>query len=145
MVNTIGINMSRVFIVNEPLKTNHGTGEKGRAIDLRPAQLFGELVFLSPAGEPPLDPDGWLPRMRELLSTFKFGEDYLLPVGHPSLIVAAAAILGCFIGSEASLCILVWQGRGAGYVVNRLPLFPPPENQLKDPTPKSQGEYDEKV
>lgn len=92
--------MSKVFVVNEPLKSREG--ERGRAIDLRPAQKYGELVFLSPAGEPPLDPEGWLPRMQELLRDF-CDDDFILPVGHPALIVAAASIIGMRAMSLAPL------------------------------------------
>lgn len=144
--------MRRVFVVNEPLKLSR-VGEWGRAIDLRPAQSFGELVFLAPPGEPPLDPAAWLPRMRELLFTFT-PDDYLLPVGHPSLIVAAAAILGGLaslrvVGKTGAavwpgmdevlveISVLVWRGREAGYAPITLPLFPTKENHRILATPQS--------
>lgn len=129
---------AKVYIVNEPLKTNHA-GEKARAIDLRPAQAFGELVFLSPAGEPPLDPSAWLPKMREMLQLFDMKNDYLLPVGHPALLVAAAAIIGydnampehgMQVGPlHETLSVLVWCGKPTGYAPVRLPLFIHPATQ----------------
>jgi hypothetical protein len=123
--------MPKVFVVNEPLKRIPGSSAYGRAIDLRPAEVFGELVYLAPAGEPPLDPFGWWPEMAKKLLDFNPAEDFLLPVGHPALITAAASIIGAYCGTTQKYCIniLVWRGRELGYVACQIPLLPNPEPQ----------------
>lgn len=113
--------MKRVFVVNEPLKRDP-SGEFGRAIDLRPAEEYGNLVFLSDAGEPPHDPTAWLPRMIALISTFNADNDYLLPVGHPAMIAAASALIGRMT-KACHINVLLWRGTEIGYRVSAIPLF----------------------
>jgi len=143
--------LPKVFVVNEPLKRIPGSAEYGRAIDLRPAEPFGELIFLSAAGEPPLDPQGWWPEMAKRLLDFNPDEDFLLPIGHPALIAAAASIIGGYdvagvFGPSAcdNLNVLVWRGRELGYAACKIPLFPA-SNHLTHPTEPGELAYDEKI
>lgn len=108
----------RVFVVNEPLLR---TGS--RAIDVRPAGEFGELRFIFPPGQPPFDTslvEGILER--ELRD---FGrDDYLVPVGHLALIVAASAVAARRAGGTLNL--LLWDNRDFVYRPVRLALWSEP-------------------
>lgn len=98
----------RVFVVNEPAKR-----DGSKTIDLSPACEHGELVFLSPAGDVPMDLEPAVERMTRLLSTFT-GHDFLLPVGHPMMIALAGAIAARASGGR--LCMLIWKGGLGRYV-----------------------------
>lgn len=79
--------MPRVFVVNEPLKRDGASGEFARKYDLAPAREFGELVHMSVSGDPA---EGWEEDMRRVAAGYSDG-DYLLPIGRPDMIAAAAA------------------------------------------------------
>lgn len=100
--------MSRVFVVNEPAKR-----DGSRTMDLTPATEFGELVFLAPAGDVPLDLRPSVEMLREGLASFT-AEDYLLPVGHPMLIAAAGALAAQASGGRVRM--LLWRGGLGRYV-----------------------------
>lgn len=94
-----------VFVVNEPLQRDPGSGEMTRKIDLRPAEEYGELVFLSAPGNPPRDPSFSVRLMRERLQSARPG-DYLLLVGHPLLICIAGALIPDAL--KRRLGVLLW-------------------------------------
>lgn len=98
--------MSRVFVVNEPLRRH--AGEWVRIYDLRTAGRFGELVFLT-SGQIPTDPAPTVKKLARGLASFT-QEDYLLLIGHPNAIAWATAIAT----RKAGGCVrtLVWTGRG---------------------------------
>ena len=98
----------RVFVVNEPAKK-----DGGRTMDLSPACEHGELVFLSPAGDLPMDLAPTAERMARLLATFT-ADDLLLPVGHPMLIAMAGALASRASGGR--LRMLLWRGGLGRYV-----------------------------
>lgn len=107
----------RVFVPYEPLKKSPG-GDFGRAIDLRPAAEFGDLVFiLPPFSAVPLDPEAMLPAIREQLRDFG-PNDYLLPVGAPHVIGWCTAIAA---RASRTVTMLVW-GRETGYTPIRADL-----------------------
>lgn len=104
--------MSRVFVVNEPTEPDPDTGLRRRKLDLTPATAFGDLVFLTPPGNPPLDPEAILPNMREKLRDF-CEDDYLLLVGHPTLIAWASILAARANGGRIQT--LIWRGRSSSY------------------------------
>lgn len=98
--------MSRVFVVNEPLKWDEASQSQVKAIDLSPAVIHGELIFLLPAGRLPMDPTPTLVSLRRGLADFK-SDDYLLLVGDPRAIAWAAAIAAD--QTDGQLQLLHWQ------------------------------------
>ena len=82
----------RVFIVNEPMRRNRDSGEMERGVDVRPAEVHGELVFLLPPGAPPRDPMAMIDALTRGLATFRPG-DFLLPVGDLIACMVAASIV----------------------------------------------------
>lgn len=101
--------MRRVLVVNEP------TGARGteRRIDLTPALQYGELIFLTPAGQPPADLGPLIGNLAQQLSGFDAEQDSILPVGHPALIGAVYALLG--LSGHRHIRTLVWVRRLSAY------------------------------
>lgn len=91
--------MSRVFVVQEPLKK----GDEGKVkprIDLSPAAEFGELVMLlNWADVRKLSRDELVWKLRRGLKSFD-ASDYLLMVGSPSAMWAAGAIASEMTGGR---------------------------------------------
>lgn len=106
----------RVFVINEPLRR----GDEGRLIDLAPAERFGPLVHVLPAGRPPSDHEGVVARIRDRLADFS-PSDYLLPIGQPYAIGWAFAIAARNSGGR--LRTLMWDGRVGAYSVAEVELF----------------------
>jgi len=118
----------RVFVVNEPMRYNPNDGH--RSIDLSPAYEFGDLVFLSPPGNPPLDPDYITQRMRELLVDFT-SNDFLLPIGHPVLIGWATALAAQRAGGRIKM--LHWLRQYLRYTVIEAILWIPEQESRDEP------------
>lgn len=84
---------SRVFIPQYPMHWRRNGHPPGRLVDLTPAQDYGEITVLLP-GKPELVPAKVLPLLHEGLKTFDPKKDYIVPVGHPVLIMWTALVLG---------------------------------------------------
>lgn len=110
--------MNKVFVVNEPLTFSNGVYGANKTLDLSPAKRFGKLVYCVPAGNPPDDPSLWHPQLRQALKNFH-ADDYLLPVGHPALLVASGALL--YAQGLQKINLLKWR-RNRGYEVICLPV-----------------------
>lgn len=80
---------AKVYIVCEPKRRI--AGEAVRSVDLTPAASWGEPIILLQNSQSSLDPSATIELLEERLA--KFGEDdYLVPVGDPVLMCAAATI-----------------------------------------------------
>lgn len=102
----------RVFVINEPLRRCPQTNTLQRTIDLTPAEEWGELIFLLPAGNGPTDPDPTIETLLHKLKDFQ-PTDFLLPVGHPLYIGWAAAIAAQ--NTDGALQMLVWEKSRSAY------------------------------
>lgn len=98
--------MPRVFVPHEPTKLGADGFSRERTIDLSPAVDYGELTFVVPGGEIPLDPVAVLPAIRTVMRGFT-SKDYLLPVGHPAVIAWCA--IEAVRATGGPLNMLVWQ------------------------------------
>ena len=80
--------MSRVFAVQQPTGRDRDTGKIRDTMDLSPAALFGEILFVLREWENPFSNiQATLEEIRRVLDVDQFGEDdYLLLVGNPILI-----------------------------------------------------------
>src|SRR5690348_2003306 len=96
----------RVYIVQQPATFDRGNGGFVAKYDLSPAKQFGKLVFIMPPGNVFLHqlPAATL-HMRNVLAGFQ-PCDFLLAIGDPILIAAAAMIAGQKTGGE--LRMLKW-------------------------------------
>jgi len=112
--------MGTVYIVQEPVKRDRATGELVSTFDLTPASRFGTLEFLLPPGPVMLSPHPMIIRLRQKL--YKFSDnDFLVPVGDPSAIAAAAAIAAEFNVGQINL--LKWDNRQGTYIEIKMNIF----------------------
>lgn len=114
--------MPRVYVINEPLRRNHDTGELERTIDLSPATAFGELSFLLHSGQLPQDPSPTVEVLRRKLADYT-ANDFLLPVGHPAMIGWATALAARASGGEVKM--LCWYPPMRRYLVTKVRLWDP--------------------
>tara|TARA_R110002126_G_scaffold90532_3_gene215723 strand:- start:1988 stop:2350 length:363 start_codon:yes stop_codon:yes gene_type:complete len=84
--------MSKVFITQEKMRKNIA-GDFVQQFDLTPALKYGKLEVLIPAGRALFAPVLTIRTLKEKLADFS-DDDYLLTVGDPSVIAAAAMIAG---------------------------------------------------
>jgi hypothetical protein len=110
--------MPKVFIVQEPLKRNHRSGEMESFMDLTPASAYGELVVLLGRGAAgTLTPGPMIHQLKRKLSSYT-DEDYLLLVGDTGAIAAAAAIASSITGGTFN--ILKWNRQTKQYLKVRM-------------------------
>lgn len=85
------IYMSRVFIVQEPLKRDHETGQLVPIMDFTRAREYGELIICLRSGPVALAANHTINQLKEVLKDFS-DNDYLLFAGDPSAIALASAV-----------------------------------------------------
>jgi hypothetical protein len=90
--------MSIVFVVNEPMRFDQDDEKYAqygnRVMNLRPAEEFGQLRYLMPAGRVRVtDPVALIDILEKGLAHFDPEKDFLLPVGDMTSCVMASAIL----------------------------------------------------
>lgn len=108
--------MSRVFIPQDPQRRNRVTGDWERAVDLRPAEKFGELVFILQAGRAP-PANTVVGTMTSFLDTY-CDDDYLLPIGDPSLIAVMSIIASDM--NDGFIKMLLWDRASHEYNVSEI-------------------------
>lgn len=81
--------MSRVFAVCQP--THKIAGVERKAMDLRPAAEFGDVVVLLEHNQSLLSPVPTVRALKEKLRDFS-DDDYILPVGDPALIATVSMV-----------------------------------------------------
>lgn len=82
--------MAKVFIVQEPMKRND-SGRMVPIMNFKSAMEYGDIEVCLPTGRIALSPAPMIRRLNEVLKDFS-DDDYLIAVGDPSAIAAAAAI-----------------------------------------------------
>lgn len=83
--------MPKVFVTQLPSRIEDGAWVP--SVDISPAKEFGDLVFVLPPGLNHPTAETIMPQLHSKLFTFT-PEDYLLPMGDPVVMAAAAAWLG---------------------------------------------------
>ncbi|OGC93933.1 MAG: hypothetical protein A2W25_14700 [candidate division Zixibacteria bacterium RBG_16_53_22] len=104
--------MSRVFVSHEPHRIE--AGQVKSLFDLTPAAEYGDIEVLMPAGSSLLSTVPMVRTMRDRLANFS-DDDYLLPVGDPSAIMAAGAIASEM--NNGRVKILRWDRATRRYIV----------------------------
>lgn len=97
-----------------------------RQLDMRPAEKFGELVYMLPSGYDGVEmavnmPQRMIARLRHHLRDFD-DNDYLVATGHPAAMVAAAMVAASFNNGRVKL--LVWDKNQRQYHVAALDFSP---------------------
>src|SRR5512145_1684489 len=111
--------MNKVYVTTHP--TRRGLDGVHRPIDITAAAAFGELVELLPPMMMSLTP---VPTVRELRRGLReFGDDdYLLPLGDPSLIAMAGA--ACAFANAGRFKVLRWDRQSSRYIPIQIDLNP---------------------
>lgn len=104
--------MSRVFVTHEPYE-KADNGSMRAKFDLTPAAEYGDIQVLIPAGASLLSTVPTVRTLRDKLRGFS-DDDYLLPVGDPSIMMAAGAIAAEFNGGR--LKVLRWDRHLRKYI-----------------------------
>jgi len=105
--------MSKVFILQEVMRRDKVTGRTTPAHDFAPAAVYGEIVFVIDAqSRPSIIGRTLANQLKDVLKDFTEG-DYLLPVGDPSMILVAGAILGKM---HKTFNVLQWERRQRAYI-----------------------------
>ena len=104
--------MSRVFVSHEPHRIE--AGQVKSLFDLTPAAEYGDIEGVMPAGSSLLSTVPMVRTMRDRLANFS-DDDYLLPVGDPSAIMAAGGIASEMKNGRGK--ILRWDRATRRYIV----------------------------
>jgi len=107
------VSKSKVYILQEVMRRDRETGRITPAHDFAPAAVYGELVFVVDAqSRPSIMGRKLVNQLKEVLK-FCTEDDYILPVGDPSMILAAGAILG---KQNQAFKVLQWEKRQRAYI-----------------------------
>lgn len=105
--------MSKVYAPQVPSKFDPATKLWVPSINLDPAKQFGEVVTMLPPNANRLHINPLVVALREQMKDFS-AEDYIVAVGDPSLIAAAACIAVKKTGGL--LRILKWDRQTSSYI-----------------------------
>lgn len=108
-----GIEMGRVFVVQEPMKWDKGTRSLISKFDIGPALEHGSIVHLLDFQASPFDPEPVIERLDHLLADFG-DDDCLLLTGNPCFIGWAVAIAADVNGGRVRM--LQWSGKDGRYL-----------------------------
>lgn len=104
--------MPKVYAPQVPAKFDPGTSLWIPNVNMRTAEAFGELKVCLPNGASRLHVGQLVVALREQMSEVT-ADDWLIAVGDPSLIAAAAVIM---FKKTGGLRILKWDRMMAGYI-----------------------------
>lgn len=103
--------MAKVYVPQEKAKKVDGNWVP--EFNLTPASEFGQIQVLMPPGQSFFSPVPVIRSLKDKLKDFS-DEDYLLPIGDPSIMVAAAMIAGEKTGGRIKL--LKWDRFQQAYI-----------------------------
>lgn len=105
--------MSKVYAPQVPSKYDPATKLWVPSINLEPARTFGDLVVMLPPNANRLHINPLVVALREQMKDFS-ADDYVIAVGDPSLIAAAACIAAKKTGGL--LRVLKWDRQSSTYI-----------------------------
>jgi len=102
-----------VVYVTQEVMIRESNGSMARKFDLSSAEQFGEIRVLVPYGQ---SLHSTVPVVRQLIEQLRniTEDDFLLPLGDPAIMAAAAAI--ALKNTNGKLSILKWDRRAGGYL-----------------------------
>lgn len=103
---------AKVYVTHEPF-SRAGTGEMRSKFDLTPAAQYGEILVLIPAGSSLISSVPTVRTLREKLRSFT-DEDFLLPVGDPSIMMVAGSLAAEF--NHGRFKVLRWDRHQHCYI-----------------------------
>lgn len=111
--------MRKVFITQVPSRRDRAANMWVPIVDVSPAEEFGEVHVLLPAGAQFFAHNEVVRLMRERLAELDYqSDDYILPLGNPIIMAVACAIAAR--RSNGSLNILVWDKQTSRYIASEI-------------------------
>lgn len=105
---------ARVFVPQIPSRRDHETKIWVPTVNIKPAEAYGEIVTLLPAGSQFFAAKEMTRLIKQRLHDSNFCElDYFLPLGSPTAMAVTAAIAARRLNGR--LNILVWDGQSGTY------------------------------
>lgn len=111
--------MPRVFAPQIPSRLDRSIRVWVPTVDMKPAERFGELVVCLPPDAYRIAPAPMVQAMKEQMADFT-EDDYIVAIGNPTLIAAAACIAVRKTGGR--LKILTWDRMTSDYTATELKL-----------------------
>jgi hypothetical protein len=109
----------RVFVPHIPSRRDKDSGIWVPTVNLQPAEEFGEVVALLPAGSQFFATKEMTRLIKQRLHELEFNEtDYFLPLGSPTAMVVTAAIASRRLNGRLNL--LLWDGDTRSYALAEL-------------------------
>lgn len=109
----------RVFATQIPSRRDEETDIWVPTVNVAPAEQFGEVVTLLPAGSQFFAATETVRLIKQRLHDLDYqAEDYLLPMGSPVIMAVSAAIAAR--RSNGCLKVLVWDRHSSTYVAYEL-------------------------
>ena len=105
--------MSKVYVPQQPSRFDTATRLWIPTVNLDSAKVYGEVVIMLPPNANRLHTAPLVAALKELMASFT-AEDYVVAVGDPSLIAAAACIAARKTGG--SLRLLKWDRMSKDYI-----------------------------
>lgn len=112
--------MGKAYIVQEPLRKDHVSGQMVPVMDFRPVLEYGEAIVCLKSGRIALSPAPMIDSLKEVLKDFS-DDDYLVAVGDPSAIAAAASI--CSNNNRGKFKLLKWDKESRRYISVAINIF----------------------
>lgn len=109
----------RVFVTQIPSRKDATTGMWVPTVNIRPAEKFGAIEVLLPAGGQFWAAAELTRLIKQRLHDLDFQEtDFLIPMGNPVVMAVAAAVAAR--RSNGRLNVLVWDKQTSSYVLYEL-------------------------
>lgn len=110
--------MSIVYVTQDVLVRDFD-GAMKRKFDLSSAEKYGELRILVPAGQSLVSSVPVVRQLNDLMRDFS-RDDYLLPLGDPAIMAAAAGV--ATLKTAGRFAVLKWDRRSGAYLAVPLDL-----------------------
>lgn len=109
--------MPNVFIIQEPVRRDLATGHMVPVMDFRKVLEYGNPIVCLPTGRVGLTPGPTVDALREKLKGYS-ADDYIVAVGDPTAMFAAAMVLGDLNNGRCNL--LKWDKESKRYICVQL-------------------------
>lgn len=105
--------MSKVYVPQQPSRFDSATKLWIPTVNVDPARIYGEIIVMLPPNANRLHTAPLVAALKEKMSDFA-ADDYIVALGDPSLIAAAACIAALKTGG--ALKMLKWDRMTSNYI-----------------------------
>lgn len=112
--------MNKCYIVQEPVKRDHDTGELVPMMNFNKVLDYGTPIVCLPRGNVAFSPAPTMDKLRDKLRDFT-DDDYLVCAGDPSCLAMAAMVAS--ERNRGKVALLKWDKRTQTYIEVRVDLY----------------------